>query len=348
MKVSPVSSPHAIQPTGTSSPQSGRAKAIAAFNNPPIQPESTRPQGEAPLNQNAVSVEDLSSIQAVPEEQQLVAEIPEEAAVEETPKEDPALSRQFAQLARQERALRAQKQQFQAEMKTKEAELQAKVAALEGKASPQQDLSNYISIDDLKRDTYGTLQRRAGISYDEITRQAMEYQPVNPQVQAMLDAQQAKIDQLLALNETSQKSQTDSQAAQYQSALKQIETDVTRLVQSDPNAYEAIAKTGKGSIKEVVKLIEEVYNKDGYIMDVEEAANEVENYLVEQSIKTVSRIDKIRKQLATSTATTKPVGAKPQAPQQQPQMKTLTNASSATRKLSQRERAMLAFKGELK
>ncbi len=351
MKISPVTGPGAIPPNGT--PESVRsARAVAAFNKGASSYDraeasaQSQTTGEPPVNQNAVSVEELGAIQApqeTPEEPQTETVV--ETTTTEEPKQDPALSRQFAQLARQERALRAQKQQWLTEMKVKEADLAAKYATKE--PTPAPDMSNYISIDQLKQNAWGTLTK-AGISYDELTQQAMNYQPMNPQVQAMLDAQQAKIDRLEALNETSQKTQAERETSNYQAAVRQIETDVVNLVKSDPVAFEAIAKTGKGSIKEVVKLIEETYKQDGILLSAEEAAEEVENYLVEQSYKTISQIDKIKKRMAQANASTKPTGVKTQAPTQQPQMKTLTNANSSTRKLSARERALLAFKGELK
>jgi len=352
MKVTPIASPHVMQPTGaqSSSQQATRAKVIAMLEAKPEAPQ--RQAGEAQVNQNAVSVEELGAIQ--PPKLKVAEEAaPEETAsettpeVQEEPKQDPALSRQFAQLARQERALRAQKQQFQTEMKLKEADLKARMAELEKQSAPAPDLSNYVSYDQLKQNAWNVLAK-AGISYDELTQQALNHQPVNPQVQAHIEALEAKLAKLEALNETSQKTQQEQQENQYKAALTQIETDVTRLVRQDPATYEVIAKTGKSSIKEVVKLIEEVYKKDGYIMDIEEAAQEVENYLFEQSIKTVSRIDKIKKQLATSSAKTESVEKQTPKPPQQPQMKTLTNAASSQRKLTAKERAILAFRGELK
>lgn len=359
MKISPVTGPGAIPQNGT--PESARtAKAVAAFNkgassyDKSAASAQSQTSGAPPVNQNAVAVEDLSAIQASREEpteetQELTTESSETV---ETPKEevkaeqDPALSRQFAQLARQERALRAQKQQWQSEVKAKEAALAAERATLT-QSTQKPDLSNYVSLDDVKRNAWGILAK-AGVSYDDITQQAMNQQAVNPQVQAHIDALEAKIAKLQEFTDNSVKTQGEQQQSQYQAAVRQIEMDVTQLVKSDPVAYEAIAKTGKGSIREVVKLIEDTFNKDGILLSAEEAAEEVENYLVEQSVKTVSQIDKIKKRMAQANASPKPTDVKTQTPQKQTQpMKTLTNANSSTRQLSARERALLAFKGEL-
>lgn len=358
MKISPVTGPGAIPPNGT--PEHVRtAKAIAAFSKGSSSYDrntasaQSQTSGAPPVNQNAISAEDVVK-EPVEEtqEQPIAAEAtPTETVVETTtetkPEQDPALSRQFAQLARQERALRAQKQQWQTEVKAKEAALAAERATLT-QSTQKPDLSNYVSLDDVKRNAWGILAK-AGVSYDDITQQAMNQQAVNPQVQAHIDALEAKIAKLQETTDNGAKSYAEQQQNNYQAAVRQIEMDVVTLVKSDPIAYEAIAKTGKGSIKEVVKLIEETFSKDGILLSAEEAAEEVENYLVEQSVKTVSQIDKIKKRMAQTNASSKPTDVKTQSPQKQPQpMKTLTNANSSTRQLSARERALLAFKGELK
>jgi hypothetical protein len=73
----------------------------------------------------------------------------------------------------------------------------------------------------------------------------------------------------------------------------------------------------------------------------------VEDYLVDEAVK-LANIGKIKKRLSTAPAV--PAKTEKQTPtNKQPQtMKTLTNATASTRQLSARERALLAFKGELK
>ena len=94
--------------------------------------------------------------------------------------------------------------------------------------------------------------------------------------------------------------------------------------------------------KKVVRLITQTYDKDGVLMTVEQAADEVENYLVEENYSMASKISKIKKRLQES-ATTEKTGQT----QQTQRMNTLTNASASTRKLSSKERAILAFKGQI-
>lgn len=344
MKIMPVASPGQIPVNGT--PESVRtAKAVAAFNRASTPPAQA--QEHPVLNPNAVGIEELGAIKA-----QTMPEVdnstPVEALAEtpslqtpETPKEDPALSRQFAQLARQERALRAKAQQQDQALKAREQALAEREAKLQGQTP---DTTNYISRDRIKQDALSVLDE-AGISYDDLTQQIINRQPTDPRVTSTISRLEAKIQQLEKANEESTKSQADNQTRAYQAAVKQIGLDARNLVNSDP-AFETIKATG--SVKDVVDLITQTYDKDGVLLSVEEAAQEVENYLIEEAMK-LTNIDKIKKRMAQSSATAKP-SQQTQATtkQTQPQMKTLTNASASTRQLSAKERAILAFKGELK
>ena len=120
-----------------------------------------------------------------------------------------------------------------------------------------------------------------------------------------------------------------------------IEADVNLLVDSDPE-FETIKATN--SSQEVVRLIERVFNEEGTILSVEEAAKTVENALLEQTIKQMQRLNQVKKiqsKLAPALVAEKlTTPAKPG--------KTLTNAMGVSRQLTARERAILAFNNQLK
>lgn len=353
MKIAPLpsASSQITQKTTPSSPTRDRAIAALMQGGPSEQP--------AVPNQNNISPEEMGAIR--PESGQNdtgedETEVLEATAEDETPvsdqipaeqeaPKDPALSKQFAQLARQERAYRAKVQQQEQAYEAREAQLKAREAALSAK--DQEYRSGYISKDQFKKNPLGVLAD-TGISYDELTNQLMNQQPTDPRVEATMSRLEAKIAELEADREASKKSQTESQKQQYDAAVKQIESEAKRLVSKDP-AFELIQATG--SLKDVVDLITQTYEKDGILLSVEEAAQEVEAYLEEESLK-ISRIQKIQKRLQESASKTSEVkaGKTPASPgTKQPQpMKTLTNQGSTPRQLSAKERAILAFKGELK
>ena len=135
----------------------------------------------------------------------------------------------------------------------------------------------------------------------------------------------------------SENQQTDA----YKQAITQIRSDTKKLVTASEE-FEAIANTN--SVDDVVELIERTFKQDGTLLTVEEAAKQVEDYLVEEAFK-LTKLKKIQQRLATAQ---KPAEPKLEPTKQPQTMKTLTNAVSSPGKLSVRERAIAAFKGELK
>lgn len=355
MNIKPVAHPSEIKQT-TGNNTEARAKAIAAFT----QSASPQPQSQVVQNQNNITPEEMSAI--VPRQEDTVedttlqaTETTEETSVTpEAPKvetpEEMAMSRQFAQLARQEKALRAKAQQQEQAYKAREAALAAREAELNAKSQTSKvDMSNYISKDMLKQDVMSTLED-LGITYDDITQQAITRQPIDPTLKRTINQFRDEIQTLKAELAEAKTAQINSQTESYKAAVKQLEVEAKNLVTADPVTYEAIAKTG--TVREVVKLIEDTYKKDGILMSVEDAAKEVEEYLVEENYAMATKIEKIKKRMQTASTTpatpkTEQTPVKTTQKQTQP-MKTLTNATSSTRQMSAKERAILAFKGELK
>lgn len=346
MKTTPIASPHAVAPSGTNSQtaQDARARAIAKLTT----------QQPIPLeNPQNISVEELGAVTNPSGTQQnLTSEQADTTQALETneevkspsPKEDPELANRYAQLAKREKQVRLKQQQADQAIKAKEADLKAREDALAQKGSF--DPSQYIPKSRLKEHAWDVLAEE-GVTYDQLTQQALVEQPRNPRYENIIAKQQAELNELKAMINKGVEAQTESQKQQYKAAVKQIATDVRSLVSNDPE-FEMIKATA--SVNDVVELIEKTYAQDGVLMSVEDAAKEVENYLVEEGLK-LTRIEKIKKQLASaaSTAAPKQTEQKTQSNQKQTQqMKTLTNATSSTRTLSAKERAILAFKGELK
>jgi hypothetical protein len=349
MKIVPSGSAQTIQ---QAKPANKVAAAIAAFErgsssyDKPAPAPASQPQAqEHPVaNPNQVSAEELSAlnipkpnIQEQTETQTSKAEETPNAPQTDKDTQDPRLSKQFAQLARQAKLLRQQQQA----LKQQEIEIKAKEQALKSVQPPQVDLSKYISKDEFLSNPLKVMAE-TGLSYDTLTQQLLNTTPTDPRTEAVIKKQEERIAQLEAKIDEASKKQVEAQDEVYRAAVKQIEIDARNLIKNDPN-YETIRSTG--SLRDVVELITETHKKDGYVMTVEEAANEVENYLVEEAMK-LTNIGKIKQRLAQS-AQTKPVQKTEAKPQTQPGMKTLTNAHGTSRQLSGRERAILAFNNKL-
>lgn len=344
MNIKPMAAPSGIQTFTTSNNSAARDKAISTLtqdfsqsSQPGLQKVVQEPIQQA---QPEMPIETPEQGQEAVIEAQAPTEAPKVEAQEET-----ALSRQFAQLARQEKNLRARVLQQEQAFKAREAALAAKEQQF---TAQKPDMSSYYTRDQVKADALKVLSE-AGVSYDDITQQMISQQSVDPRLMNTIDQLKQQIQELKNANEATKQSQSESQTQAYQAAVKQIETDARNLVKADPITYEAIHKTG--TIKEVVKLIEETYSKDGVLLSVEEAAQQVEDYLVEENYRMASKIDKIKKRMQPAAQPAPVQTAQTPAAQQPKQtqpMKTLTNATSSTRQLSAKERAILAFRNELK
>jgi len=328
----PSSSGNSQQP-----PQGGRERAIAKLTTPSTSPthESQRP----PVNPNSVSVEELGAVrtQSTPQDH-TTSEVTPEPSSNSVENKEPPLSSQYAVLARKERALRIKAQQQEAAIANREAQIKAREEAIAAKDAEYS--SKYVSKDRLSQDTLNALLD-AGITYEQITEKMLN--APNPAEQQNLAFQRQMDAKLKAIEERqaqADKAYQDQQGQQYKQALDQISAEAKQLVLSDPETYEAIKATG--SIRDVVQLIERTFKEDGILMTVEEAAKEVEDYLTEEATK-LSRLNKIQRRLGVKT----PPPATPVKQPQQQQMRTLSNAVGSHGKLSAKERAILAFKGEL-
>ncbi len=343
INVSRIEAPAPVEGAITNAQTAAKARAIAAFN------KSAAAQDTPPVQDpTQVTPEEMSVVKptgqdstveppAVDESEAVKAETPAKAPEEQT------LSAQYAQLARKEKALRTQamqvKQQADA-MAAREAAVQAKEAELKGNP-------NFIPKERLTADTLKVLEE-AGIDYDQITQMALNAPSPEARQQAQVIAKlEAK---LAALEEGQKKAVTtfeENQKNQYNQAVNQITSEVRSLDKSD-SAYEIIKETN--SEAEVVDLITKTFKEDGVLLTVEEAAKAVEEHLYEEAFK-LTKLSKIQKRLAEKAVATPPsTTSSKQADDsgKKPAMKTLTNSVGSSRPLSAKERAVLAFKGELK
>lgn len=339
MNIVPKAASTPAQAPAATSGQDARARAIARLEQSPV------------LNQNAIAPEEMAAI--VPpsgqntsvEEELQASEVTEEPVAEEpkapTPQELEAKQR-YEALARREKALRLQAQKQEQAIKAREDAIAQREAAIAAKDAEYK--SNYISKDRFKADPLQALAD-AGASYEEITQAILNQTPKDPRVEAHISRLEAKLAALEAANEEAKVSQKTAQQQQYDAAVNQIKADAKKLVYTDPT-FETIKATN--SVDDVVALITETYNKDGRLLSVEEAAQEVEDYLVEEAM-ALTRIEKIKKRLSeTGTASQQATQSKTpaQTPKQPQPMKTLTNATASSRQLTAKERAIAAFKGE--
>lgn len=338
--ITPIDKPSLNQSSdkGSEAQQTARERAIARLSGNAPGAQGSHP---AQFNQNSVSPEDLSAIKPPGGQKDSSEATSDKAPAPETSPEEP-LSPQFAILAKKEKALRAKAQAQEQAYKAKEAALQERENALKAKEATYE--TDYIPKDKLQNDTWGTLSE-LGYTYEQLTEMALNQSQETPAQRAAFQRLQ---DQIKKLEDAQRKTESNAQEQQtnaYKQAVAQIKHDATKLVESDAAKYEAIKESG--TVDEVVSLIERTFKEEGTLLTVEEAADLVEEYLVDQATK-YAQFAKVKKRLESAKpAETKQASPEAEAPKST-DTKTLTNSMGAARKLSPRERALLAFKGELK
>ncbi len=237
-------------------------------------------------------------------------------------------------IIRREKAMRAKIRESEAEI----AKYKAQAQELEqAKAREEQyKLQESQRQERLQADPVGYLTEQ-GFTADQIT-QALINQP-GPESQAVKQLSE-KILKLEREQQAALKRQEDEASTNYQNAIKTIQKNVDKLVANNPE-FETI-RASEAS-KSVTTYIEKVWKEEGVMLDIEEAAVEIEEYLTEQALN-LAKLTKIQNKLRPATPKEAPKAA---AQAQKPV--TLTNkTNNPTRPLSARERAILAFKRELK
>jgi hypothetical protein len=312
----------------------------------PEAPVAPQDLGQSPISE-ATPVESSDPAAA------LEAAAPADLSPEAAPKveSEPLLSDKYVHLARKEKALRAKALQQEQAIKAKEqaiAKREAEIAAREAEYK-----AKYIPKDQLLEDPLSALSE-LGLTYEELTNRQLN---APSEEQRQLSAYKKQMEMKLKAMEEQQnqirKNMEEQQKRAYDQALNQIRNEVKTLVSSS-DEYEMVRATGLEG--DVVELIEKTFEKDGILLSVEEATAAVEEHAVEEAMKYTS-LKKIQQRLqksATSPSTAPKKSETNSVATQQPAQaaltpaKTLTNTMGSQRKLSARERAILAFNGEKK
>lgn len=232
------------------------------------------------------------------------------------------LSPQQVALAREAQRLRKARQEFKAEQEVW-----------------KQEQAKYVPKERLSSETLKVLSE-AGITPDKLvelqTAQAETADPNQPLYDKISQLEKMVTD--LTDPENGTLAKRDQEA--YDQAKSQIRSDATLLVDSNPT-FETIRSEGK--TEDVVELVTRVFEEEGIILDVEEAASLVEDKLVQNlstQFEKLSKYEKIKAKLGKQSESTAEATSPQQTTSLQPKP-TLTNAGSKQGQLTPRERAIL-------
>lgn len=234
------------------------------------------------------------------------------------------------QLTRKEKQLHALRKQIEDERK-----------ALQSREEEYK--TNYIPKNRLTEDPLSVLNE-AGISYDKLTEMLLSQPNADdPAIKTLLN----KIKAIEDRQEQASKQAAEQTQKQYEQALNQIRNEV-KLVVDSASEFETIKEMGMQDA--VVELIEQTFTNEGYLMDIEKAAQEVENHLLEEAYK-MAQLKKVQSRLQPKQEQNSPAPASKQNQAPGP-IKTLTNSmqTQTTKGMTakeRRERAIAAFHGKL-
>lgn len=341
MKVVPLAQAQAAQqqqqPQASNAAQDARARAMAKLMGGPSTPVQNQnqvsPEEHAAVVGQSGNKQEADTQDAAPANAQ---EKPPTAAAEE-----PEVSSKFAELAKREKALRARQSQQEQALKAREEAIAKREAELQSRQAPQD--STFISKDQFMRDPIKALNE-LGLTYDDITQGFLDAStPQDPRLLSQIKMLEEKLAKLEGQTQEWDKKTAEQQQQAYEAAVNQLKSDTKALVESD-DSFEMIKATD--SISDVVELIERTYKEDGVLLSVQDAAQEVENYLIEEALK-LAKTGKVQQKLKPVAPAATEAGKQQQPGQTQQQtVKTLTNSIASSRQLSARERAIMAFKGE--
>jgi hypothetical protein len=275
---------------------------------------------------------------------------PPAAADTQAPAEKPqalreAITKEQAEIyARKEKALLSRAKQLKAQEES--------LAARE---------SGMVSRDRLAKEPLQVLAE-LGIKPHQLAESLLNAPQPLSRAEVELEALKAEIEGLKAARE-------QEAAGSVEQALSQIRVEAVNLVKADPR-FETIQATGQ--TEEVVRLIKGVFDAEGTILSVEEAANMIETQLAQDEFKRYERLSKLskiqkrlqpsapapgpvapaqateQKQVPYRSTTRMPARVTPRDARPSKQVRTLSNSlTSSTRELSSRERAILAFSNKL-
>ena len=220
----------------------------------------------------------------------------EKAAEEASEPEEDKFASKFAALSRRDKELRER----EAEINNKLALLEEKFAALENPPKPEKEPELPLEYR-LKSNPLETL-KEMGLGYDKLTELAlndgklttdMQMQLMREELESKFGSELERLQNELAEKEKAQEEQ------KYEEVVNNYMNELTEFVNTDQK-YELIR--ANDSVDLVYDVIEDYYNETGRILDMNEAADQVEAYLEEELDRIVNNTQKLQEKFGLTKA----------------------------------------------
>lgn len=240
-----------------------------------------------------------------------------EVEPEQQNEEKDQFSSKFAALSRKEKDLRARERQ----MEERIAQFEARMAEMEAEkpAEPEAPAEPPLEYR-LKKNPLKTLEEM-GYTYEDLTKMVLNDGQMSTDMQMRLMREELENDYKSKYEELNNKlleKEKAEEEAKYQETLNSFKADINDFVNSS-DKYEFIQ--AHDAMELVYDVIEQYYEENGRILDTAEAADQVEQYLEEESMKLFEKSNKLKSRLTPAAAPqAKPSGQSP----------TLSNSHSAS------------------
>ena len=228
--------------------------------------------------------------------------------VQAAPEVDP-FAPKFAALSRKEKALQQKMSHFENQRK----EWDAQQAANSDKYKGYETLAERIKTKPFE------VMKEHGLTFEQLSEMALnDEQPTQDMVtNDRLSSAMQKIEALEARLAETDKVEKERVAAKTVDGFK---NDIISFVEENLSEYELIKANGSTDL--VYEVIEQHYDATNTILDVKDAADEVESYLEEQ-VKKFSSLDKVKKMMGVLDTPIEPTIERQPSP-------TLSNTHAAT------------------
>lgn len=225
------------------------------------------PQQQAPIRTQTVVTREPKR-EYIPRNVDQAPPVKAQPAAESAPTaESVKLSPQLSALARKEREVREREHAI----KLKEKEIEDRLNG----SKQFDDIKSSIQAKDFSK------AEELGLSYEDYTQYLLQKQQTeDPQSQALKEIK-AEIDSI-------KKGQEESAAKQYEATVAEYKEEISSLVDKDER-FRSIKKLDRQDA--VLQLILDSWEEDGSELSIEEAAKDVENYLVEHAKKMAALLE---------------------------------------------------------
>ncbi len=246
---------------------------------------------------------------------------------EEESAETDQFSSKFAALSRKEKSLRDKEKQFEQRMQ----EFEEKMAQFQAPAQPEIPAEPEHVPADIRRNPIKALEE-AGYTYEDLTNMILSDGKLTPERQMELLKEELQNDYKAKYEEINNKlieKEEKEVQRNYDETLNNFKSEINEFVNSSEDFDYIQANEAQDLVFDV---IDEYYQENNEILDIQTAAMQVEQYLEEESMKLFEKSKKLKSKFSSNTQ-------KP-APAPSRQSPTLSNSHAATSKAPQQQRML--------